>query len=145
MVRVLQIGSFDILLDDEDYERVSKFQWGVWKKKGYNYHNIMRKGHGHESLHLSRFILELENWDGLVVDHINRNRLDNRKSNLRVTTRRINALNSYRSENARIVERHGNRFRVRPFINGKRVNMGSFSTEEEALEVVRRYKETYEI
>ena len=45
------------------------------------------------------FVLRrLREGDGLVVDHINRDKLDNRKANLRVVAPAINILNSQRYE-----------------------------------------------
>ena len=42
-------------------------------------------------------------WDGvkIIIDHINRNRFDNRRENLRVVNRSENVLNSDRQDNAK--------------------------------------------
>jgi hypothetical protein len=42
-------------------------------------------------------------WDGVkvIIDHINRDRFDNRRENLRVVNRSENALNSYSQDNAK--------------------------------------------
>jgi hypothetical protein len=40
---------------------------------------------------MHRLIMKLSNGDGKMVDHINMNGLDNRKSNLRLTTFSLNA------------------------------------------------------
>jgi hypothetical protein len=76
---------------------------------------------------------------GNVIDHVNGDGLDNRKVNLRIVSKRMNALNSNRTFTALGIERHGNRWRVRPFINGLRVNLGSFASYEEAVETRRKY------
>ncbi len=52
---------------------------------------------GNISMH--RQIMEEFLTDGLEVDHINRNTLDNRRENLRVVTRSINATNRVMSNN----------------------------------------------
>jgi hypothetical protein len=45
-------------------------------------------------MHLSRFVMNAQK--GEIVDHINRNRLDNRRKNLRIVTPRQNGLNKKR-------------------------------------------------
>jgi hypothetical protein len=92
----------------------------------------MRKDEQGETQFIHYFILEIEPVRYLVIDHINGNGLDNRQENLRVVSYRVNLLNTDRSRTAKGIERHGKKWRVRPFINGVRVNLGSFSTEEEA-------------
>jgi hypothetical protein len=81
------------LIDSEDAEEVGRDNWfSSWSRftKSFYPRRCAIKAHWREqSLH--RLLL----WapDGMVVDHINRNTLDNRKSNLRVVTRSGNALN----------------------------------------------------
>lgn len=67
---------------------------------------------------LSRSIMGLVKGDG-ILDHINRNTLDNRKCNLRLTTTRINALNrsNYQGKDKYIgVHKEKNRARYRATI-----------------------------
>jgi len=128
------------LVDLEDFERVNQFRWCAIRRPSGNYH-AMRKDACGQTEFMHHFILRIIPNTKTPVDHINRNGIDNRKFNLRVETPRINGLNKELSDNAKIVERHGNKFRVRPQINGVKLNLGSFTTEEEALDVVRRYKE----
>jgi len=77
---------------------------------------------------------------GLITDHINRNGLDNQRENLQHVTRRTNALNSDRSDNAKIIEKSGNKYRLRPFIDGVRTNLGVFNSEAEALIALERHR-----
>lgn len=72
------------LIDNEDYERVSKIKWHF--EHGYARH----KGK-HGSLYLHRVILGVDK--GNEIDHINGNTLDNRKENLRICSRTENCRN----------------------------------------------------
>lgn len=75
------------LIDKEDLEKISKHTWHL-NQNGYaesmNYRKEHIKAH-HEIIGKPP--------KGLVTDHINRNRLDNRKCNLRHVTHRENGLN----------------------------------------------------
>jgi hypothetical protein len=121
------------LVDDEDFEFVSQYKWCAYWKEAHYY--VMHKDKG-TTVHMHSFILGTTS----LVDHRNGDGLDNRKSNLRITSDRTNALNSDRSRSAKIVEKHGNRWRVRPFVDGRRTNLGSFSSLEEATKIAEEYK-----
>ncbi|MFJ8262703.1 HNH endonuclease [Rummeliibacillus sp. NPDC094406] len=82
--------------------------------------------------------------NGMVVDHINRNKLDNRQENLRIITQSQNMQN-VRGRNTSIsglrgvsIERLQEkiRWRARLKVNGKEMHLGTFDTKEEAERVV---------
>ena len=73
------------LLDAEDVERCLKHSW-CFDPRGY-LAATLEEGR-HSTLH--RFVLDLEDGDGNTVDHINGNRADNRKVNLRLCTQKEN-------------------------------------------------------
>lgn len=65
---------------------------------------------------------------GMVVDHINGNKLDNRLSNLRVCTQQQNSFN----REAKGVFKIGSRYQARIMVDGKFLHIGMYDTEEEA-------------
>jgi hypothetical protein len=84
------------LIDDSDYEALSKFKWTLLKRKKLKHAYRTNKG---QTVHLHRFIMGLEKGDKRQVDHINGNGLDNRRENLRVCTIRENQFNRGRNKN----------------------------------------------
>lgn len=77
-------------IDEEDIPLVSAKRWYV-NDGGYIFR---REAMTRKPERLHRTLLGLSSEDDCVVDHINRNKLDNRKSNLRVTTQTYNCYNS---------------------------------------------------
>lgn len=67
-----------ILIDEEDWDRVKKYDWYINKNKIIS----TSPGRG-KSIALHRFILGVTDAK-TQVDHINHDRLDNRKENLRI-------------------------------------------------------------
>jgi len=73
------------IVDDEDFERVAAL---TWQKSGAGY-----AVHGQRRMMMHRFVLG--DFDTTRdVDHINRNKLDNRKANLRIVSRSVNRQNA---------------------------------------------------
>jgi hypothetical protein len=77
---------------------------------------------------------------GQEVDHINGDRLDNRRENLRIVTRSQNAMNrKWNGSKPKGVSRNYNPRSLKPFtariqFNGKPIFLGNFSTVEEAAQ-----------
>ena len=74
-------GKFAIV-DDADYEWLNQWKWGI-SSTGYAKRGI-RKGKKTITIFLHRLLAKTPK--GKFTDHINRNRLDNRRENLRVCT-----------------------------------------------------------
>jgi len=78
------------MVDDDDYEELNQYKWGL-SGNGY-VTRVERVGRKSIKFYLHRFVNKTP--DGLMTDHINRNKLDNRKSNLRSATLSVNKLNT---------------------------------------------------
>jgi hypothetical protein len=77
----------------------------------------------------------------MLVDHINQNGLDNRRSNLRLATGAQNQRNAHgrgihrgkpSSSRFRGVSRSGMKWSAHISVNGKNIRLGTFRTEEQA-------------
>src|SRR5690606_36282447 len=119
------------LVDDEDYEWLSQWKWTalVTGKQVYGY----RKS-GRTNILIHRLITDAPR--GSVVDHINRNTLDNQRENLRVVGRKENALNSSFKPNGTSSYR-GVRFskgawQAEIMVNRKYIYLGRFRDEIDA-------------
>lgn len=78
------------LLDDDDAP-IAAHRWSL-NANGYAQRGVSENGRK-LLLYMHREVLGLEHGDGLQVDHINRNRLDNRRGNLRVVDQSVNMAN----------------------------------------------------
>lgn len=80
--------------------------------------------------------------DGKVVDHINRNTLDNRRVNLRVVSKSANMFNQEETKGIDFRKDSG-KWRARIFVDGKENLLGYFSTRAEAYEARVRAETEY--
>lgn len=125
------------LVDDEDFEELSKSQW-LNTHRGYVVRYV-----GKSILRMHRVVMDLSLDDERCVDHINGNRLDNRRSNLRVCTKSENAKNRkvYRTNTSgyRGVSWHkkNKKWQAKIKSNGKVIYLGEFTVIEDAAEAYR--------
>jgi hypothetical protein len=94
---------------------------------------------------MHRVIMAKQRSHGMQIDHINGNRLDNRRCNLRMVNKCGNTQNArMRSDNTsgvKGVSKQGEKWTARVQSNGKRVFVGIFTTKEEAEKAVRSRRE----
>ena len=95
---LLTQGKF-ALVDNNDYERVNKYKWFA-RKVGTNWYAERKctiSRNRQETVIMQRFIMDADVFQ--IVDHENRNGLDNRRQNLRFCTRSQNIANSRKKKN----------------------------------------------
>jgi len=117
-----------IFVDDEDFDFLDNLKWHKSScGSACTYINEKRT-----------FISNLILTEDKEVDHINRNRLDNRKSNLRYCTRQENQRNRGKFKNCASIfkgaQRVGTRnlWRSRIVVDGEKKSLGYFKTDKEA-------------
>lgn len=129
------------IVDVADYERLSFFKWSLrdgYARRARRISDVPGKA---SAIMMHREVLCAP--EGMLVDHANRNRLDNRKTNLRICTVEQNAQNSSRHKDARSpyrgVYEHRDtraggcvRYVARIGFNGNQLHLGRFITPEDA-------------
>jgi len=132
---------FVTIVDDEDFEKFGHLKWyaDVYHP-GKVY--ARRKSLDGTMVHLHREVMGV-GGDGLV-DHINRNPLDNRRENLRVATFSQNATNATRAPGKSLFRGvtayrcKGFPFRAQIRVNGKFHHLGGFASAEDAAHAYDR-------
>jgi hypothetical protein len=79
--------------------------------------------------------------EGLQIDHINGDRLDNSPENLRAVTPQQNSWN--RKKDPKVDRLPSGNFRAKLFKDGKHIGLGTYEDEELALLVAKEARETY--
>jgi hypothetical protein len=136
------------LVDAADADWVNQWRWSL-SSKGYVCRGTRTRAEGRQHvIRLHRELLGLPRVDdGRVGDHINRNKLDNRRSNLRILPKTGNPQNvpSYRGSYSphRGVTFHDGKWRARVQVGRKSVFVGHFDTEDAAAEAAQRARAQY--
>ena len=118
---------------DRDYELVSQHRW-FYLNGGASTDVDGRR------ISMHRLILGLKLGDGKEVDHINHNRLDNQRHNLRIRTRSQNCANRCFSRGKSQYKgvwwaKRNQKWAAQIYVNGKHISLGHFDTEYEAADV----------
>lgn len=90
------------IVDDADYENLSRWNWRVLEHTPRLTYAVRKRRRGEDTkafphvvrMHRQMLGLGRSAVDGIEVDHVNGNGLDNRRGNLRLCTRKENARNS---------------------------------------------------
>lgn len=118
------------LVDDDDYEYLSKYRWFPSKRPNGRIYAKSR----FDFMHRAVMRKELVDSDipNPYVDHINHNCLDNRKSNLRIVSNSRNQRNRQVEPKGVTFHKGTKKWLARISVDGVRHHLGYFNTREEA-------------
>ena len=134
------VGSSEKMIVDDHLEHVfNHFKWRI--DNGYGRAMITRS-----KIYAHQFVIGKAE-SGLVIDHINRNKLDNRVLNLRKCTNNQNFYNAKKRRNKTTlfkgVSVKRDKFHARIMLNRKTYLLGDYTNQEDAA---RAYdKKAYEL
>lgn len=137
----------ETVVDQTDAERVEAR--GRWHRLKNGYAARTERADGRKRmLYLHRFLLGLDFGDPRQGDHENRNRLDNRRSNLRIVTPLLNGQNvpaqSGTSRHRGVSWHRGARkWMAKVDIEGRQHYLGLFRDEAEAAHVAATFRLTH--
>jgi hypothetical protein len=136
MKEILLDKGLSAYVDDCDYDQISQYKWTAQKVGNYYYATGWVNGK-HRKMH--RVLLELTD-PLLIVDHKDRNGLNNQRSNLRVCTKRENNANrrSQINSSSKYVGvswiKRDEVWRAYISTGGKNKYLGDFKTEDAAAQ-----------
>jgi hypothetical protein len=151
---LLTQGKFAIV-DDENFEWLNQWKW-CCDAKGYAVRHEQKSEYGNRQrkmVKMHRAIMKVS--AGIYLDHINRNRLDNRKANLRIATNSQNQANAKQwqtntSGYRGVVQLNKNKpyniskpWGAQIVVEGKRIFKGMFETPEEASKAYGQLAKKY--
>jgi hypothetical protein len=128
------------VIDIEDLDIVRHWRWCL--SGGYAARRD-RSDSEPKSIRLHREIVGLQHGDTREVDHIDRDTLNNRRSNLRIVNRAGNMQNSSSRRGSTSpylgVSWHkpNGMWRAQIAVNGKKIHLGDFADEQQAARVAR--------
>lgn len=136
-----------VVIDIDSLVLLNKYNTFYINSNGYAvtdiYNSLSKKK---EHIYLHHIVLSLQNAiKGLKdrVDHINRNKLDNRKANLRLVSNSINVHNKPCKGYYKRKLKDGYVYSANITINGERIHIGNYGTEERAKKAYEDYKQKH--
>lgn len=121
------------LVDDDDYEWLNQWKWTY--KTGYAYRNKYSRN---KTEHIYMHSVILKPTNGLMIDHKDRNGLNNQRANLRLCTPSQNCINKKKQCNNKSGFRGVSRYTpegkwvAQIAVNGRHTRIGFYSTKEAA-------------
>lgn len=142
-MKIITASGYDVLVDDEDYERLSLHKWYVSYKLCHDYYCVFCKIEKRKVC-MANAVLQVTPaiLNGNEVDHLDRNGLNNQKYNLEIKTHKENLANSRRWEGhipkGVCWDKSSKSYKV---FDNKR-HIGRRKTLEEAVVLFEEYKAT---
>lgn len=137
-MKTVRVGKLhSALVDDEDFDKVSKIRWHITNSGKVKYARNRDSKRGLNT-HMHRLILGLPTGGSQIVDHKDGNGLNNQKSNLRICTPSQNMHNISRKSNNTsgfkgvTFNKEKGLFKAKTKHNGKYIFLGYFKTAEDA-------------
>lgn len=136
-------GAHELIIDDSDAEFVKQYGLSLWtSKRHYGFYVLAYNQDTGEQIRLHRLLVGAQK--GEIVDHINRNPLDNRRSNLRVVTQLENCQNARKRKDGvtssfRGVSKQGDRWKAQIQVKGRKKALGIHKTELAAADAYDSY------
>ena len=124
----------NFFVDKEDYERYVKGYRFRMNNNGYVMYSSAKDGLHNKKLH--RVIMDCP--EGMMIDHIDHNPLNNCRSNLRICTQQQNCMNRGKTERNKsgVIGvywfKSSEKWRARINLNNKDIYLGLFDSLEEA-------------
>ncbi len=138
-------NNIPLYFDLEDYDKIKDYCWHI-NDNGYLISHISKSN---QRIRLHRLVMGCVPNDGLLIDHINHDTLDNRKINLRIVNYRQNAMNMIKKETnisgATGVSWDKEKSKWCALItdNYKTIFLGYYSDFNEAVEVRKQAEQKY--
>lgn len=145
MKKILLTKGKATVVDDEDYALYGRLKWRAGEPRKGTFYAIrgIRTENGRRVLYLHRAILAAK--PGEIVDHINRNSLDNRRVNLRICSHAENVRNqSGATRNSKSGvrgvswDKQSKKWHAQIKCNGKNTHLGRFDSIKAAALNYRR-------
>ena len=126
----------EFYFDKEDYDLVKQYCWSVDNSTGYA--KTIDRINNTGKLYLHRLVMGCTKGDKIIIDHIDRNKIDCRKKNLRIVNNSQNTMNScIRSDNISGVrgvswDKRKNKWVAKITVNQQNIILGYYNSFEDA-------------
>lgn len=139
MSRIIKLynSSIEVIIDDEDYAKVSKQSWCL-------HHRVVVTKINANDVSLASFILDIKTNHYILIDHKDRDIFNNQKENLRIATQAQNNINKTKQKNNtsgyKGVCWHKNRqkWMAQISIRGIKKNLGYYFTKTQAAKAYNK-------
>jgi hypothetical protein len=129
-------------VDAVDAPEILQYKWNLLSEKisGRTSYAVVRKRVDGKRVTIRMHRLILAPKDGFLIDHRDRNGLNNTRENLRYSTRAQNAINVSRKHRVKgaSFDKRRNRWQARININGKNTSLGFFKNQIDATAAYRK-------